>query len=116
MKRYIRSNITEDHVSGISFDFIVSDGGYEYNWMEVQFDRAFSKIGLDLIGFDIREVDYTMYPEYADVEIAQCGIDFRWSGDYDQATIEETIAATLRKQNCELIGQPDFYSLDWTRS
>ena len=115
MKRMIRAAINEDHLSGISFDFIVSDEGYEFNWMEVRFDRAFRKIGLELVGFDIREVDYSMYPEYADANIAQGGIDFKWIDDYNQSAIEETLASVLRDQGCELIGQPDFYSLEWTR-
>lgn len=116
MKRMIRaSREDERHLSGVSFDFIYPDKGFQFNKMDHDIDEAFSRIGIELLGFDVYEVDYSMYPEYADKNIAQGGADFGWSGDYSESQIKEAIEDALYKQYCNLIGQLDLYSLDWTR-
>lgn len=114
MKRYIRSSsVDEQHLSGVSFDFIVPEGGYRYRELERELEDAFDGIGLEFLGFDARAVDYSGYPDYADKVISQGDVDFSWYGHtYDESIICDAIDTALANLDCELIGNPDFYSLE----
>lgn len=106
MKRVIRTNRDEKHLSGCSFDFDLGDN-YDATFLESAMYDLFADNGLDVKGVDFRSVDYPRGRTYS-----QCGIDFEWKGDtYDANLIEEDIADIIEDEGGNFFGI-DFYSLD----
>ena len=66
-----------EHLSAVSFDFI-NDGEFDYSELGTLLMNAVDELGYECLGFDLRDVDYSSYPEYRNFEIAQGGIDFKW--------------------------------------
>lgn len=97
--------------SGVSFDFTYTDD-YDSVALENEVTYAIEDLGYEVLGTAIYSVDYPadIYPEYANVDTAQCGVDFRWDGDYSAHDIEKALASAATAAGCDLIGI-DFYSL-----
>lgn len=100
--------------SGFKMDFIVM-----YNYSESIWDNvldiltdAFADNGCEVIGYSLDEVDYSNVPEYKEFEVIQAGVDFKWTNEYDAEAIENSIRDKMQAAGYEVIGNPDFYSLD----
>ena len=107
MKRYIKSS--KMMKSQCSFDFI-NDGNYNTRGIEKAVDRACEDCGVTLIAIDFRSVDYSMYPEYKDEIVGQCGFDFEWDSRYGYSAKDMRIALEdyVGKEGADIIG------IDWT--
>ena len=98
----------DSHVSTCSFDFI-NDGLYDNQELASKIEEAFVDAGVTPLAVDFHSVDYSDYAPYADRTVSQCGVDFRWSGNYYEDAIEEEVALVLDWIGYELVGI-DFYS------
>lgn len=108
MKRMIKAS----HMvtSGVSFDFVWDDD-YDGQAISTAMEQAFDELGLEMKGIDFYSVDYSMYPEYADKNVSQCGIDFDWEDDYDQDEVSTHIHEVMQFLGYEIAGEPDFYTI-----
>lgn len=102
------------NVSGFKMDFIVL-----YNYSESIWDNildiltdVFEGNGCEIIGYSLDEVDYSDVPEYKEFDVIQAGVDFSWTVEYDANKIETQIRRKMQDNGYEVIGNPDFYSLD----
>lgn len=116
-KKPIKASTATTRTSSVSFDFI-NDGEYNFRTLESAILDAVGQADVYPLGFDVREVDYSGYPEYEDQIVTQGGVDFEWedSGLPDESgyiadDIESFIADALEKFGYELIGI-DFYAVD----
>ena len=116
-KRPIQSSKTLR--SQCSFDFL-HDGYYSTYEMEIVCTVACEQAGVEFVAMDCYEVDYSMYPEYADRndDITQCSFDFDWAADdpiVNSIEVERTIESVIKKKlndiDYELLGI-SFTSLD----
>lgn len=111
MKRYIRSNTGyTDNTSGLSFDFTYVHT-YDTSKLSQILDDVFSDFGLTILGVDFRSVDYSSYPEYRDINVSQCGVDFTWIDAYPAEDLISALSEELSAIDVTLIGY-DFYSID----
>lgn len=104
----------ESITSGFKFDFIVV-----YNYSEDIWDivlgilkDVFEANGCEVIGYSLDEVDYSDVPEYREFDVIQAGVDFSWTVEYDANKIVTQIRRKMQDNGYEVIGNPDFYSLD----
>lgn len=100
--------------SGFKMDFIVL-----YNYSESIWDNvldiltdAFEGNGCEIVGYSLDEVDYSDSPDYREFDVIQAGVDFKWIDEYDAVALERSIRNKMRDAGYEVIGNPDFYSLD----
>lgn len=105
MKRYIKASYGEE-TSGFSFDFTFN-GDYDANAIKSAVRNAFKKFGCYVTAIDFYSVDYDSYDD-----VAQCGVDFEWSGDYSGDDIEREISSSMRSLGYRVIGNPEFYGFD----
>ena len=104
-------------ISGFSFDFIYENydedatGTTVESAIETAVYAAFAQCGCEATAVAFETVDYSGYPEYADKDVGQCGVDFEWSKDYDDKRIEKTVEEELANIGVEVIGST-FYSFD----
>lgn len=101
-------------ISSFSFDFIVMYNYSEDIWNIVEriVTDIFEANGCDVIGFELREVDYSDSPEYAEFEPIQAGITFKWYVDYDYNKIIRSIERSMQDNGYQVIGNPEFDSID----
>ena len=94
-------------MSTVSFDFL-HDGHYSEEAIENAVWEAMQFCGCELEGIDFYPVDYSMYDEYADEEVSQCGCDFSYVGSYDANKLEiaiENAIANIGMPECgEVVG------------
>lgn len=96
--------------SGASIDFAWVDN-YDPHEIEIVITNAFEDAGADVTAIDFYSVDYSQYPEYADKETSQVGVDFIWQpdGDYNADHITQEIEEGFTRLGLEFLGI-DFYS------
>ena len=96
--------------SGASIDFAWIDS-YDPHEIEIVITNAFEDAGADVTAIDFYSVDYSQYPEYADKETSQVGVDFIWQpdGDYNADHIIKEIEEGFTGLGLEFLGI-DFYS------
>lgn len=100
--------------SGFKMDFIVVYNYSENIWdivLDILTD-VFEANGCEVIGYSLDEVDYSDVPEYREFDVIQAGVDFTWTVEYDANKIETQIRSRMQDSGYEVIGNPDFYSLD----
>lgn len=98
-------------MSQFSFDFSYEDD-YDSSSIENALSSVFEdKYGFEILGVDFRSVDYSMYSEYADVNTSQCGVDFKWTQDYNDKAILRDVESALDSLRYPLIGC-DFNSVN----
>lgn len=108
------SSESEKITSGFKMDFIVLYNYSESIWdivLDILTD-VFEGNGCEIAGYSLDEVDYSDIPEYREFDVVQAGVDFIWTGDYDADTIERQVRNKMRDAGYEVIGNPDFYSID----
>lgn len=108
------SSESEKITSGFKFDFIVVYNYSENIWdivLDILTD-VFEANGCEIAGYSLDEADYSDIPEYREFDVIQAGVDFTWVSDYDADTIERQVRNKMRDAGYEVIGNPDFYSLD----
>lgn len=101
-------------ISGFKMDFIVVYNYSEDIWniiLDILTD-AFEANGCEVVGYSLDEVDYSDIPEYREFEVIQAGVDFKWIDEYNASVIERSIRNKMRDAGYEVIGNPEFYSLD----
>lgn len=104
----------EKTTSGFKMDFIVVYNYSENIWdivLDILTD-VFEANGCEVIGYSLDEVDYSDIPEYREFDVIQAGVDFTWTVEYDASSIETQIRRKMQDNGYEVIGNPDFYSLD----
>lgn len=96
--------------SGASIDFAWKDD-YDSNAIEKAIINAFEDAGAEVTGIDFYSVDYSNYPEYADKETSQVGVDFTWydNADYNADAIKSSIEEEFASLGYQFLGI-DFYS------
>lgn len=101
------------HTSGFSFDFI-HDGNYSSEAIKNILWDIFEAANCEFLGIDFESVDYSNSPEYRDYKISQARVDFRWFSldGYDGDDIISQVEDRMRELGYEVIGNPDFYSLE----
>ena len=95
-------------------DFIVVYNYSENIWdivLDILTD-VFEANGCEVIGYSLDEVDYSDVPEYREFDVIQASVDFSWTVEYDANRIETQIRRKMQDNGYEVIGNPDFYSLD----
>lgn len=102
------------HLSGFKFDFIVMYNYSDNAWDTIKdiVETVFNANSCEVTGFDIDSVDYSDVPEYKEFEIAQAGVDFTWTAEYDSNAIEQQIRNAMQDAGYQVIGNPDFYSIE----
>ena len=108
------SSDSESITSGFKFDFIVVYNYSEDIWNTVLaiLTDVFETNGCEVIGYSLDEVDYSDVPEYREFDVIQAGVDFSWEVEYDADKIETQIHNKMQDNGYEVIGNPDFYSID----
>ena len=105
---------TDANTSGFKMDFIVVYNYSEDIWdivLDILTD-VFEANGCEVTGYSLDEVDYSDVPEYKEFDVVQAGVDFTWAVEYDANKIETQIRRKMQDNGYEVIGNPDFYSLD----
>ena len=105
----------EESQSLFSFDFTYRST-YDETAMRSAVEDVFDRFGCEVTGLDFYSVDYSSYPEYADTNVSQCGVDFSWYGDdYDDSGIVSALEEEMMALGYEVIGtdfETSFYGLD----
>ena len=104
----------EANTSGFKMDFIVVYNYSDSIWdivLDILTD-VFEQNGCEILGYSLDEVDYSDVPEYREFDVVQAGVDFKWTVEYDGVAIERQIRNKMEDAGYEVIGNPDFYSLD----
>lgn len=96
--------------SGFSFDFIWTGKTYDDKEIRDTIEDIFDRLCLSVLSVDFENVDYSMYPEYADKNVSQCHVDFEWSDNYADTEIAEMTEERLRRLGYDVIGT-DFYTI-----
>lgn len=111
MKRYIKSDINYEDGGSCSFDFAYSS---DYNMTDISncIARTCNNYNIELIGTpDFRSVDYSMYAEYHNKQVGQCGFDFLSAPgfEYFEKDFIDSLDEELADIRIDLIGY-DFYT------
>lgn len=104
----------EVNQSIFSFDFVWRST-YDETDIRSAVEDVFDRFGCEVTGLDFYSVDYSSYPEYADKNVSQCGVDFEWSGDYDDRGIVSALEEEMLSLGYEVIGsnfETSFYGLE----
>ena len=111
---YVKSAIETTHTSSFRLDFFVTYfyQGSAWDTIENIFTSVFEDNGCEVLGFSLDEVDYSKSLEYREFDIYQAGVDFTWVNEYNAGMIEQQIRDKMRLAGFEVIGNPDFYSLE----
>jgi len=111
---YVKASTETKHTSGFRLDFFVTYfyQGSAWDTIENIFTSVFEDNGCEVLGFSLDEVDYSDSPEYREFDIHQAGVDFTWVNEYNANVIEQQIRDKMRLAGFEVIGNPDFYSLE----
>ena len=96
--------------SQVSFDFIYPRD-YSYGRVTRIAMDALDQSGVTAIAADIDSVDYSGYPEYEDENVAQCTVDFVWTGTYDSEIIQSSLEEAFEEMDYQIIGF-DFRALE----
>lgn len=105
----------EENQSIFSFDFIYRST-YDETAIRSAVEDVFDRFGCEVTGLDFYSVDYSSYPEYADKNVSQCGVDFEWYGDdYDDSGIVSALEEEMLSLGYEVIGttfETGFYGFE----
>ena len=109
---YIKASDEVRYVSSFTFDFIVMYNYSDdlYRIVKSIVNSVFEKNDCRVVGYDIREVDYSNSPEYREFDVVQAGIDFSYTNDYDGEAIEQQMRVAMKDAGYQIIGNPEFYS------
>ena len=105
----------QENQSIFSFDFTYRST-YDETAIRSVVEDVFHRFGCEVTGLDFYSVDYSSYPEYANKNVSQCGVDFSWYGDdYNDSGIVSALEEEMMSLGYEVIGsnfETSFYGLE----
>lgn len=90
-------------MSQVSFDFIYPRD-YSYGRVTRIAMDVLNQSGVTAVAADVDSVDYSGYPEYEDENVAQCTVDFKWTGTYHPEIIQSSLEEAFEEMDYQIIG------------